>query len=85
MLLQLGLVRDARSATAWRSSRTSWWPWYSTLNPLAPGDRRLPAHGAVRTAPRLDLVAIAAVSSAFVLVVGYLVFKRLETGFADVA
>ena len=35
--------------------------------------------------PRMDLVAIAAVSSMVILVAGYLAFKRMETGFADVA
>jgi ABC-type polysaccharide/polyol phosphate export permease len=63
----------------------SWWPWYSALNPLAPvidGYRRTVLYG---VPPRLDLVAIAAASSLVVLVAGYLAFKRMETGFADVA
>ncbi len=63
----------------------SWWPWYSALNPLAPvidGYRRTVLFG---LSPRIDLVAIAAVSSVVILVGGYLAFKRMETGFADVA
>jgi len=63
----------------------SWWPWYSALNPLAPvidGYRRTVLHG---LQPRLDLVAIAAASSVVILVGGYLAFKKMETGFADVA
>jgi ABC-type polysaccharide/polyol phosphate export permease len=63
----------------------SWWPWYSALNPLAPvidGYRRTVLFG---LPPRMDLVAIAAVSSMVILVAGYLAFKRMETGFADVA
>jgi ABC-2 type transport system permease protein/lipopolysaccharide transport system permease protein len=64
---------------------TSWWPWYSALNPLAPvidGYRRTVLLG---LQPRLDLVAIAAASSLILLVGGYLAFKKMETGFADVA
>jgi ABC-2 type transport system permease protein/lipopolysaccharide transport system permease protein len=37
------------------------------------------------SAPDWDLVGIAAAASAVWLVGGYLLFKRLETGFADVA
>jgi ABC-2 type transport system permease protein/lipopolysaccharide transport system permease protein len=64
---------------------TSWWPVYSFLNPLAPvidGYRRTVLLG---EPPRLGLLAIAAVSGAIALVAGYLLFKRMETGFADVA
>jgi ABC-type polysaccharide/polyol phosphate export permease len=63
----------------------SWWPWYSALNPLAPvidGYRRTVLFG---LPPRLDLVAIASVTSVVTLVGSYLAFKRMETGFADVA
>ena len=64
---------------------TSWWPVYSFLNPLAPvidGYRRTVLLG---EPPRLGLLAIAAASGTIALVVGYLLFKRMETGFADVA
>jgi ABC-2 type transport system permease protein/lipopolysaccharide transport system permease protein len=63
----------------------SWWPWYSALNPLAPvidGYRQTVLLG---EPPRVDLVAIAAVSSAVILGGGYVAFKKMETGFADVA
>ncbi len=63
----------------------SWWPWYSALNPLAPlidGYRRTVLFG---LQPRVDLVAIAAAVSIALLIGGYLAFKRMETGFADVA
>jgi ABC-2 type transport system permease protein/lipopolysaccharide transport system permease protein len=64
---------------------TSWWPLYSFLNPLAPvidGFRRTVLLG---EPPRLGLLAIGAASSTIALVFGYLSFKRMETGFADVA
>lgn len=58
---------------------------YSVLNPLAPvidGYRRTVLHG---LAPNWELVGLGAASAAAVLVIGYVTFKRLETGFADVA
>ncbi|MGH9120047.1 MAG: ABC transporter permease [Acidimicrobiales bacterium] len=64
---------------------TAWWPVYSFLNPLAPvidGYRRTVLLG---EPPRLDLLAIAALSGTIALIAGYLLFKRMETGFADVA
>jgi ABC-type polysaccharide/polyol phosphate export permease len=58
---------------------------YVVVNPLAAvidGYRRSILQG---LGPDWDLVVPAAISALVVLVVGYLVFKRLETGFADVA
>ena len=58
---------------------------YSVLNPLAPvidGYRRAVLQG---RGPQWHLVLPAACSAAVVLMVGYAVFKRLETHFADVA
>jgi ABC-type polysaccharide/polyol phosphate export permease len=65
-------------------------PWhfrhvYVALDPLAAvidGYRRSVLFG---RPPSLPLLATAAVSSCLVLAVGYAVFKRLETGIADVA
>jgi ABC-type polysaccharide/polyol phosphate export permease len=62
-----------------------YWPLYSLLNPLAPvidGYRRTVLLGAP---PRLGLLAIGAFSGTLLLIFGYLLFKRMETGFADVA
>lgn len=84
MILQLGLFATPVGYGLEVIPR-EWWPLYSALNPLAPiidGYRRSVFFG---EQPRLDLVAIAAASSLIVLVGGYLLFKRLETGFADVA
>jgi len=62
-----------------------WWPIYSALNPLAPVIDGLRRTVLLDQAPRLDLLAIGAASSLIWLVAGYLLFKRMETGFADVA
>jgi ABC-2 type transport system permease protein/lipopolysaccharide transport system permease protein len=62
-----------------------WWPAYAALNPLAPvidGYRRTVLQG---EPPRLGILAIAAAASLAWLIGGYLMFKRMETGFADVA
>jgi len=58
---------------------------YALANPLAPvidGYRRTVLYG---TAPDWSLLGLGACSAAVVLVSGYSLFKRLETGFADVA
>lgn len=58
---------------------------YCAINPLAAvidGYRRVVLYG---LPPRWDLVGIAAATSIVVLAGGYSLFKRLETGFADVA
>ncbi|MGH2392648.1 MAG: ABC transporter permease [Candidatus Limnocylindria bacterium] len=62
-----------------------WQPLISAVNPLAPiidGYRRVVLQG---VPPEWNLIGIAAAVSAIWLVGGYVVFKRLETGFADVA
>lgn len=58
---------------------------YSILNPLVPvidGYRRTVLYG---QAPQWDLLVPGAITSVVVLLAGYLLLKRLETGFADVA
>jgi ABC-2 type transport system permease protein/lipopolysaccharide transport system permease protein len=58
---------------------------YSGLNPLAPvidGLRRTILHG---QAPDWVALGIGAGSSTLLLVIAYLMFKRLETGMADIA
>ena len=61
------------------------WPIYSMLNPLAPvivGLRNVLLYD---RGPDLALLIPGALSAVIWLVVGYVVFKRLETRFADVA
>jgi len=58
---------------------------YCTVDPLAAvidGFRRSVLYG---QAPRWGLVALAGASSLIVLVGGYLIFRRLEGGIADIA
>jgi ABC-type polysaccharide/polyol phosphate export permease len=58
---------------------------YAALNPMAAvidGYRRTVLFG---KAPQWDLVFVAAVSACVVLAVGYVAFKKLEAGVADVA
>lgn len=84
LLLQLGLFAtpvaySLRAIPAWAR------PVFSFLNPLAPvidGYRRTILLG---QAPDLGLLALGALSATALLVGGFVVFKRLETGIADVA
>lgn len=60
-------------------------PAYAVLDPMGPvidGFRRTVLHG---LSPDWGLLGLAAAASAAWLVGGYAVFKRLETGFADIA
>jgi ABC-type polysaccharide/polyol phosphate export permease len=60
-------------------------PLYVALNPLGEvidGYRRTILHG---QQPEWDLLGIAAASATLLFLSGYALFKRLETGFADVA
>ena len=58
---------------------------YAFVNPLAPvidGYRRVVLRG---QPPAWDTLLIGTLSALLLLVAGYVLFKRLETGFADVA
>ncbi len=84
IFLQLGLFA---TPVAWGIDIVppQWQTLYVILNPLAPvidGYRRCLLFG---QAPQLHLLLPAAGSTVVVLVGGYLLFKRLETGFADAA
>ena len=62
-----------------------WQGLYSLLNPLAPviyGYRQTVLYG---RPPNWRLVGLGGITATVVLVGGYLLFKRLETGIADVA
>ena len=62
-----------------------YWTIYSILNPLAPVIEGLRSTFLYHRAPDLTLLVPGALSAAVWLVVGYVVFKKLETRFADVA
>ena len=84
ILLQLGLFATP-VAYGIDVVPSSLQPLYSALNPLAPvidGYRRTMLLG---LPPNWKLLLPGAVSALVVLVGGYLLFKRMETGFADVA
>lgn len=82
--LQLGIiVTPVAYAFATISQHAS--GWYALVNPLAPvidGLRRVLLDDA---SPQWGLVSLAAISSTVVLVAGYLAFKHMETGLADIA
>ncbi len=84
LLLQFGLFA---TPVAYGQSivPVEWLPLYSVLNPLAPvidSYRRTVLYG---LPPDWPLLGLAAIASAAWFFGGYLLFKRLETGFADVA
>jgi ABC-2 type transport system permease protein/lipopolysaccharide transport system permease protein len=84
MVLQLGLFASP-VAYGIEAIPESYRFVYAIANPLGPvidGYRRTVLNG---QAPQWEFLAPAAVSAFVVLVVGYLLFKRLETRFADVA
>ncbi|MGH9023204.1 MAG: ABC transporter permease [Acidimicrobiia bacterium] len=85
IMLQLGLFATPVAYGIDDIVAKPWRPLYCALNPLAAvidGYRRAVVFG---QAPRWELVGPAAATTIVVLVVGYLLFKRLETGFADAA
>jgi ABC-type polysaccharide/polyol phosphate export permease len=85
IILQLGLFATPVAFPLDQLVPPALQPLYVALNPLGAvidGYRSTILHG---QQPDLQLLAIAAVSAVVFLSVGYLVFKRLETGFADVA
>lgn len=84
IILQLGLFATP-VAYGLDAVPVSLQPLYVTLNPLGAvidGYRRAVLYG---LAPDWGLVLPAAVSALLMLSVGYYLFKRMETGFADVA
>ena len=85
LLLQMGLFGTPVAWSIGQFVSQSWQPAYAALNPLAAvidGYRRTVLNG---LPPRWDLVGPAAATSFVTLVVGYVVLKKLETRFADVA
>ncbi len=84
IVLQLGLFATP-IAYRFDSIPAGWRPLYSIVNPLGPvidGLRRSVLDG---RSPELGLLLCAAASSVVLLAVSFVVFKRLEPGFADVS
>jgi ABC-2 type transport system permease protein/lipopolysaccharide transport system permease protein len=84
IILQLGLFVTP-VAYSFHAIPAHWRTLYSIVNPLGPvidGYRKAILLG--RT-PELGLLGIGAATSTLLLVIGYRLFKRLETGIADVA
>jgi ABC-type polysaccharide/polyol phosphate export permease len=85
IILQLGLFATPVAFSLDQLVPAALQPLYVALNPMGAvidGYRRTILYG---QQPDLQLLAIAAISAAVYLLVGYGAFKRLETGFADVA
>jgi ABC-type polysaccharide/polyol phosphate export permease len=85
IILQLGLFATPVAFSLDQLVPQALQPLYVALNPLGAvidGYRSTILYG---QQPDLQLLAIAAVSAVVFLSVGYLMFKRLDTGFADVA
>ncbi|HEY6589882.1 MAG TPA: ABC transporter permease [Actinomycetota bacterium] len=85
IILQLGLFATPVAFSLDQLVPAALQPLYVALNPLGAvidGYRRTILYG---QQPDLQLLTIAAISAAVYLLVGYEAFKRLETGFADVA
>ena len=85
IILQLGLFATPVAFPLDQLVPTALQPLYVALNPLGAvidGYRQTILYG---QQPDLQLLTIAAISAAVYLLVGYEAFKRLETGFADVA
>lgn len=85
MVIQLGLLATPVAWTLDSVVAERLQPLYSAINPLVPvidSYRKAILFG---ESPPTGLLGIAAISAGIFLVGGYLLFKRLETGFADVA
>jgi ABC-type polysaccharide/polyol phosphate export permease len=85
IILQLGLFATPVAFSLDQLVPAALQPLYVALNPLGAvidGYRRTILYG---QQPDLQLLTIAAISAVVYLLVGYGAFKRLETGFADVA
>ncbi|HEX2274183.1 MAG TPA: ABC transporter permease [Acidimicrobiales bacterium] len=84
IVLQIGLFATP-VAYGMEAIPSGWRLAYSVVNPMAAvidGLRRTVLWG---SPPRWDLLAAASLGAAAVLVGGYVLFKRLETGLADIA
>jgi len=85
IILQLGLFATPVAYTLSSVVPKNLQPAYAAVNPLGPVIQGYRDAVLLGHRPAFGLLGIATVSSCISVVAGYLVFKRLETGFADVA
>jgi ABC-type polysaccharide/polyol phosphate export permease len=85
IFLQLGLFATPVAYAMSNVVPKQWQPVYSAFNPLGPVIQGYRDTVLLGHAPQFGLLAIGTVSSLVWVGVGYTVFKRMETGFSDVA
>jgi len=85
ILIQLGLFATPVAYSLSNVVPKEWQPLYSALNPLGPVIQAYRDTVLLGHQPQFGLLGIATASSLIWVVVGYIVFKKLETGFSDVA
>ena len=85
IILQLGLFATPVAYSMTNVVPKQWQPLYSALNPLGPVIQGYRDTVLLGHQPEFGLLGIATASSLVWVVVGYVVFKRMETGFSDVA
>jgi ABC-2 type transport system permease protein/lipopolysaccharide transport system permease protein len=85
IILQLGLFATPVAYSLNGVVPEAWRPLYAAVNPLGPVIQGYRDTVLLGHRPQFGLLGIAAVSSIVWVVVGYVSFKKLETGFADVA
>jgi len=85
IILQLGLFATPVAYSLSSVVPKNLQPAYAAVNPLGPVIQGYRDAVLLGHRPAFGLLGIATVSSCIWVVAGYLVFKRLETGFADVA
>lgn len=84
MLLQLGLLATP-IAYGLDAIPRGFQPFYAVINPLVPVIDGYRSTILLGQPPRWGLLGLGAVSSVVILAASYVLFKRLETGIADVA
>ncbi|MEY2423141.1 MAG: lipopolysaccharide transport system permease protein [Acidimicrobiaceae bacterium] len=85
IILQLGLFATPVAYSLNTVVPKAWQPVYAACNPLGPVIQGFRDTVLVGDQPEYGLLGIAAVSSLVWVALGYVVFKRMETGFSDVA
>jgi len=85
LILQFGLFASPVAYSMTKVVPKDWQPMYAALNPLGPLIQGYRDTVLYARQPKFGLLAIATVSSLIWAFGGYVVFKRMETGFSDVA